>query len=161
MEDKIKALLSFCSELDFGVVRISDGEKEFYKELNKEILLLCASLPESIQTDALLLFMEFSGISIAQKLNFLSFSYIPSWSAIYWLFQCDLDNKYLKAEDFQNAKASHLMAIYLHYIDHQLCEHNWPLSHLALLLRSQLWTFMKKAFGRLAKLTITIVAFAV
>jgi len=29
MEDKIEDLLSFCSEIDFGAVNLSNGEKKF------------------------------------------------------------------------------------------------------------------------------------
>ena len=69
MEDKFEDFLSSCSKIDFGSVDLSGREKEFYKGFNGEINSLCDSLPESIQTDALLFFMKYSGLSIGHKLN--------------------------------------------------------------------------------------------
>ena len=54
MEDNLEDFLSSCSKIDFGSVDLSGREKEFYKGFNGEIISLCDSLPESIQTDALL-----------------------------------------------------------------------------------------------------------
>ncbi len=76
MGNKLEAFLSSCSEMDFGAVNLSDREKNFYKEFNSEIISLCDSLPESAQTDALLFFMTYSGISIGQELDFFKNYYV-------------------------------------------------------------------------------------
>ncbi|MCK4822667.1 hypothetical protein KA005_43290, partial [bacterium] len=84
MEDKIQDLLSYCSEIDFGAVNLSDREKEFYKELNNEIISLCESLPESTRPDALVFFMRYSRISFGPEHDFFRNYYAPTWSIIYW-----------------------------------------------------------------------------
>ena len=150
MEDKVQDLLSSCSEIDFGAVNLIDREKKFYRELNNEIILLCKSLPESIQTDALLFFMRYSRTSFREEFDFFRFAYVPTWSVIYWLIQCVPDDKVLEKEDIKNVKIAHSMAVFLHYLDHQLNDHDMTVTHLALLLRSQLWIIMNNAFNSLA-----------
>jgi hypothetical protein len=150
MADKIKDLLSSCSEIDFGAVNLSDTEKEFCSELNNEIVSLCKSLPESTQTDALLLFMRYFRIPFGQGLSFFRNYYVPAWSTIYWLIQSAPEGKGLAQEDRQNAKIAHSMAMFLHPFDDHLNDGQLPVTHLALLLRSQLWMIMNNAFSRLA-----------
>ena len=87
MDEKIEDLLSFCSEINFGAVNLTDGEKKFCSEWNSEIISLCKSLPESTQTDALLFFMRYSGLSFGEEINFFRTYYVPTWSIIYWLIQ--------------------------------------------------------------------------
>ena len=70
MKEKIENLLSYYSEIDFGAVNLSDSEKEFYTELNNQIILLCKSLPESTQDDALIFSMRYSGLSFGDALDF-------------------------------------------------------------------------------------------
>jgi hypothetical protein len=59
MEAKFEKLLTSCSELDFGAVNLSEGEIEFYHQLNNEIISLCKSLPESTQTEAIIFSIHF------------------------------------------------------------------------------------------------------
>ena len=137
MEDKLEDFLSSCSKIDFGSVDLSGREKEFYKEFNSEIISLCDSLPESIQTDALLFFMKYSGLSIGHKLDFFKNYYVPSWSIIYWLIHSERPNRRLTQEDIKNAKTAHSMAMILHSLDDHISDKEIPASHLTLLLRSQ------------------------
>lgn len=146
MENEIECLLSYCSEIDFGTVNLSDRQKEFYDELNQEIRFLCETLPESIQTEALLFFMKNSGISIGEKLDFFKNYYVPGWSLIYWLIQTIPDDKELEQEDIKSAITSHSMAMFLHSLDDHLIDGERPVTHLTLLLRSQAWVRMKNAF---------------
>ena len=150
MEDKFKDLLSSCSEIDFGAVNLSGGEKEFCSELNNEIISLCKSLPESTQTDALMYFMRYSGISFGVELDFFNNYYVPAWSIIYWLIQSGPDDNGLEQEDIENVKTAHSMAMFLHRFDDHLNDNELPVTHLALLLRSQSWTIMNNAFISLA-----------
>jgi len=150
MEDKIEDLLSSCSEIDFGAVTLSDGEKEFCSELNNEIILLCKSLPESTQTDALLFFMRYSGTSFGEEFNFFRNYYVPAWSIICWLIQSGPDDKGLEQKDTKNAKTAHSMAMFLHSLDDHLNDHEISVTHLALLLRSQSWMIMNNAINSLA-----------
>ncbi len=150
MEDKLEDFLSSCSKIDFGSVDLSDREKEFYKGFNGEIISLCDSLPKSIQTDALLFFMKYSGLSIGHKLNFFKNYYVPSWSIVYWLIHCERENRRLTQEDIKNAKTAHSMAMILHSLDDHISDKEIPASHLTLLLRSQSWMIMNNAFTGLA-----------
>ena len=146
MEGKIEDLLSSCSEIDFGDLNLSDGEKEFCNELNNEIISLCKSLPESTQTDASLFFMT----SFGEELNFFRYFYVPAWSIIYWLIQSSPDDKGLEQKDIINAKTAHSMAMFLHSLDDHLNDNELPVTHLSLLLRSQSWMIMNNALNSLA-----------
>jgi hypothetical protein len=149
MEDRIEKLLSFCSEVDFGAVNLSDGEKEFCKEMNNEVIVLCKSLPESTQTDALLFFMRYFRIPFGQDLFFFMNYYVPAWSIIYWLIQYGRKDKALVRKDRHNAKIAHSMALLLHPLDDHLNDGQVPVTHMVLLLRSQSWMIMNNALSRL------------
>ena len=150
MDDKIGNLRSYCSEVDFGMVNLLDNEKEFYKELNNEIILLCKSLPESTQDDALIFSLRYSGLSLGDELNFFRNYYSPTWSIIYWLIQaCPIDKKLTK-KDIKSSISGHTMAMSLHSLDDHLNDGEVPTTHLTLLLRSQSWLIMKNAFDYLA-----------
>lgn len=150
MEDKLQNFLSSCSEIDFGDINLSDGEKEFYKNLNNEIILLCKSLPKSTQTDALLFFMRYSGISIGQELDFFGNYYVPSWSLIYWLTQNSFSSGGLSRGEIKNAVTAHSMAMILHSLDDHINDKEMHASHLTLLFRSQAWMIMLDALKNLS-----------
>lgn len=149
MVNNISHLRSSCSEIDFGAVNLSGDEKIFCCEWNNEIISLCKSLPESTQTDALLFFMRYSQASF-EELNFFRMYYVPAWSIIYWLIQSCPDAGSLEHQDVKNAKAAHFMAMFLHALDDHLSDHQIPVTHLALLLRSQAWVIMNNAARSLA-----------
>ncbi|MBP1711866.1 MAG: hypothetical protein H6Q42_69 [Deltaproteobacteria bacterium] len=150
MKDKIEHLISMCSQMEFGSIRLSQGEKKFCNELNQEIISLCRSLPHSAQTDALLFVMHFHGISFGQELNFFSYYYVPSWSIIYWLVQFAPKGIGLRQAVKRNAKTAHSMTLFLHALDDHLNDREIPTTHLALLLRSQSWMIMNNAISSLA-----------
>jgi hypothetical protein len=150
MEDKLKDFLSSCSEIDFGAVNLSNGEKEFRRELNNEVVSLCKSLPESTQPDALLFFMRYFRIPFGQELSIFSNYYVPAWSITYWLIQSATEGKELEQRYKQNAKIAHSMALFLHPLDDHLNDGQLQATHLTLLLRSQAWTIMNNALSRLA-----------
>jgi hypothetical protein len=150
MEDKIENLLSSCFKINFGMISLSEGEKEFCKELNGEIISLCQSMPESTQTEALLFFMWNFKTSFEKELNFLKYFYAPAWTTLYWLIQSASKNKKLDTLDVANAKTAHVMAMLLHALDDHLCDGDISISHLALLVRSQAWMIMNKSLDSLA-----------
>jgi hypothetical protein len=150
MEAKLEKLLTSCSEIDFGVVNLSEGEIEFYHRLNHEIILLCKSLPESTQTEAIIFSMRYSGLSFGDELNFFRNYYVPSWSIIYWLTNSFPNDKKLTEKDIKNAITAHSMAMCLHSLDDHLSDGEMPVTHLNLLLRSQSWMIMNNAFKLLA-----------
>ena len=150
MEDKIEDFLLSCAEIDFGTVRLSIEEGDFCRELNHEVILLCNSLPKSKQTDALLLLMRYFHIPIGEDLSFFTNYYAPSWSIIYWLVQSVPESKFLEPKDISYAKSAHCMALLLHPLDDHLNDNELPVTHLAMLLRSQSWMIMNDALSRLA-----------
>lgn len=151
MEEKLEDFLSSCSKIDFGSVALSDREKKFYKGFNREIISLCDSLPESTQLDALLFFIECSGLSIDQERDFYKNFYVPSWSIIYWLTRDSPDSERLSPQDTRNALTAHAMAMRLHSMDDHMNDREMPTNHLTLLLRSQSWMRMIKALKELAR----------
>jgi len=150
MEDKIEDLLSFCSEIDFGAVNLSNGEKKFYSDLKNEIISLCKSLPESTKLDTSLFFMRYFRIPIGQELDFFRDYYVPAWSIIYWLVQSCSSDKVIENQDMKSAITAHTMALFLHSLDDHLNDNEIPATHLTLLLRSQSWMIMINALNRLA-----------
>jgi hypothetical protein len=150
MEDRIEHLLLSRSEIDFGPINFSERESEFYRQLNNEIILLCKSLPESIQTDALLFFVQYSKMSLGQDLEFFRHYYAPAWSIIYWLIESGPNDRGLTKRDIKNAITAHSMAMSLHSLDDHLSDGEMPVTHLALLLRSQSWMIMNGALNSLS-----------
>lgn len=129
---------------------LSEREAGFYKEFNSEVISLCDSLPQSIQTDALLFFMSRSRLSIGQELTFFKNYHVPSWSIVYWLIDFDHQTKRFTQEDINHAKSAHSMAMILHSLDDHICDNQVPASHLTLLLRSQGWMKMNHSLNMLA-----------
>ena len=150
MGEKIEKLLSYCCEIDFGVVTLSEGEKEFLNGLNDEIILLCKSLPESTQTGALFFLMRYFRIPFGKKFSIFMKYYVPAWSVVYWIIQSGPKDIDLKAEDRERAITAHSMALLLHPLDDHLNDGQLQATHLVLLLRSQVWMIMNKALKRLA-----------
>ena len=151
MENKFKSLMASFSKIDFGRVHLSKNHSKFYNELNEEIILLCRSLPASTQTDALLLFVQPTGKTFCEKIDFFRDYYVPSWSILYWLIQLSSADKGLTPADIKNAKTAHSMAMLLHAVDDHLNDGDVSINHLALLLRSQSWLIMNKALSDLAQ----------
>ena len=150
MENSTADLLASCSCIDFGPVNLSEEEKEFSKELNREILLLCKSLPKSTQTEAALFLLRHLRVSLSDGANFVRYFYPPAWSILYWLMKSKPGERRLDQTDIQKAKTGHTMAMFLHAIDDHLTDRQVPVSHLTLLLRSQSWMVMNDAFSKLA-----------
>jgi len=149
MKDKFAKLLASCSKIHFGDIRLSQGEKKFCHDWNRESILLCKSLPASTQTDALLFFIKYAKTSL-EKLNLFRMYYVPAWSIIYWLIQSGPGGKELSQKDIHNAKAAHFMAMFLHALDDHLTDRQLPVTHLTLLLRSHAWMIMNSALSSLA-----------
>ena len=150
MIDRIEEFLLSCSEIDFGTIKLSDGEKEFCNELNHEVILLCKSLPDSTQAEALLMLMKYFRIPIGHEFSFFMNYYVPAWSIIYWLIQSNPAGKRLKQKDICSAKTAHSLALLLHPLDDHLNDKELPATHLTLLLRSQTWMIMNNALSSLA-----------
>ena len=151
MEDKLSNFLSSCSAIDFGDIDLSDPEKEFCRQLSRQVLSLCKSLPPSVQTDAVFFLMRYGRMSLAEELNFFkTTTTLPAWSIIYWLAHLHDDYRGLSRECVRDALTAHAMAMLLHSLDDHLNDGEMKVTHLNLLLRSQAWLTMNAGFNRLA-----------
>ena len=151
MENRIVGLLSFCSQVDFGTVDLSEEEKEFRGELNQEMLSLCTYLPKSTRTKAALFLVEYLQGSFNSSLNFVNYFYAPAWSILFWLNRSCPNNRKLDPKYMKDAKTGHTMAMFLHAFDDHLTDGQLTVTHLALLMRSQSWMIMSQTYERLAK----------
>jgi hypothetical protein len=151
MERKIADLLSFCSSVEFGTVNLSEKEEGFLGELNREMLSLCEYLPKPMRTEAALFLVKYLHASFSDGLNFVNYFYAPSWSILFWLDRSWPKKRKLDPEFVRHAKTGHTMAMFLHAFDDHLTDRQLPVTHLALLMRSQAWTNMTRAFKGLAE----------
>jgi len=151
MDKAVKDLLSFCSRVDFGTVSLSQELDAFRGELNREMLSLCEYLPESMRTKAALFLMEYLQASLCSGLNFVNYFYAPAWSILFWLQRSYPYSRKSISKYMQDAKIGHTMAMFLHALDDHLTDGQLPTTHLTLLMRSQSWMVMTRAFKRLAR----------
>jgi len=127
-------------------------ESTFYRRVSNEILSLCRSLPESLQTDSMLFLMQYSRLDLGDELDFFANYYPPAWSILYWLSRDPpLHGKRLKSGDVSTAITAQSMAMFLHSLDDHLTDNQISVSPLTLLLRSQAWTIMNRAFLNLVE----------
>ncbi len=150
MGGRIADFLSSCSRMDFGAVNLSREEKEFGRELNREMLSSCEHLPKSMRTEAALFLVDYLHASFRNGLNFVNYFYAPAWSILFWLHRSCPDHKRLGPKYMKEAKTGHTMAMFLHAFDDHLIDGQLPVTHMALLMRSHCWGVMNRAFERLA-----------
>jgi len=152
MKGRIRDFLLYCKTIDFGKGELSKMESTFYRRFSNEIVTLCRSLPESVQTDSILFLIQYSGVNLGDELDFFANYYPPAWSILYWLsHDYALPAKRLKEGDVTSAITAQSMAMFLHSLDDHLTDGQVSVSPLTLLLRSQAWTIMNRAFCNLAE----------
>ena len=151
MKDRITDFLRYCKTIDFGRDELSKMENTFYRRFSNEIPSLCRSLPESVQTDSMLFLMRYSGLNLGDELDFFANYYPPTWSILYWLSRDSALSSRLERRDVTNAVTAQSMAMFLHSLDDHLTDGQVSVCPLSLLLRSQAWTIMNRAFGNLAE----------
>ena len=152
MNDRIGDLLLHCVAMDFGKGELSKTESNFSRRFSNEVLSLCRSLPESAQTDAICFLMRYSGVNLGEEPDFFANYYPPAWSVLYWLsHDSTLPNERLNHEDLTNAVTAQSMAMLLHSLDDHLTDGQILVTPLTLLLRSQAWTIMNRAFSDLSE----------
>jgi len=151
MKTEIRDFVVCCETVDFGKSTYSKAQKAFYDRCSAAILSLCRSLPESAQTDSILFLMQYGGMQFSGEWDFFARYHAPAWSILYWLsHDCALPIERLEQEDVANAVTAHSMAMFLHSLDDHLTDGQVPVSPLTLLLRSQAWMIMNRAFRNLA-----------
>ena len=152
MKGRIRDFLLYCETIDFGKGKLSKMESTFYQRFNNEIISLCRSLPESLQTDSMLFLMQYSGVNLGDELDFFTNYYPPIWSILYWLSHDYTPTaKQLKDGDVTSAVTAQSMAMFLHSLDDHLTDSQVSVSPLTLLLRTEAWTIMNRAFCNLAE----------
>ena len=151
MKGRITDFLRYCKTIDFGRDELSKMENTFYRRFSNEIPSLCRSLPESVQTDSMLFLMRYSGLNLGDELDFFANYYPPTWSILYWLSRDSALSSRLERRDVTNAVTAQSMAMFLHSLDDHLTDSQVSVSPLSLLLRSQTWTIMNRAFCNLAE----------
>ena len=128
-------------------MNLSRDAEAFRGELNREVLSLCDCLPQSMRTEAALFLMRYLQASFRDGLNFVNYFYSPAWSIIFWLHRTCPDNRKPDLKYNKDAKTGHTMAMFLHAFDDHLTDGQLPVTHLALLIRSQSWMIMNQAYN--------------
>ncbi|MDA8407513.1 MAG: hypothetical protein M0T73_11755 [Deltaproteobacteria bacterium] len=151
MRANIDDFLLSCENVDFGKNTLSKMEIAFYQQLNNEVILLCRSLPESAQADAILFLMHYSGVKFGDELDFFANYYPPIWSIVYWLTSDSFHSgKQLQDKDVKNAVTAQSMAMFLHSLDDHLTDNQIFVSPLTLQLRTEAWNSMNRALLNLS-----------
>ena len=140
-----------CLTIEFGRLEFSKAQREFYADLNNEIVLVIKSLPASVQTRVLLGLMNHLGLSVRNGTDFFKGFYAPAWSILYWLLVSFSGTRKLSAAALNNIKTVHASVMLLHLLDDHLNDGEIPPTHLTLLLRSQVWMFMNQALKTLTE----------
>ncbi len=137
--------------VDFGRVILEPEAEVFLKNLNTDFLSLLQAIPGTVRTEAALFLLKHAGSLLPQQPNLFRHYYPPSWSILYWIVRKRLRDHEIPDETLvKNARAGHIRAMYLHSLDDHLNDGDLPVSHLALLIRSQAWLEMKTAFEQMA-----------
>ncbi len=130
-------LIETCRGIRFGDIA-GDDTAPFYGQINGEIPELCRSLPGPMQAEAMLFFMAYAGIRMGEPLDFFRNYYRPAWSILHRLASMAGG----PVPGLDAAVTAHAMAMTLHSLDDHLVDGEVPVSHLALLLRGQMWRRM-------------------
>jgi hypothetical protein len=150
MKNSKRDLLQYCKNLRFGAVALNRDEEFIYLELNQQMIHLCRSLPESVQTDAMLFLMRYAGIAPGEPMAFFRNYPAPIWSVIHHITKTGHASRDLSPDEYEHAVSAQAMAMCLHSLDDHLNDGDIPTSHLILLIRSQAWMIMKESIASFA-----------
>lgn len=141
----VEPLFERCRNIRFGAIE-GDDLSLFYGGVNSAITDLCRSLPVSLQAEGMLFFMIYAGIRMGEPLDFFRNYYRPAWSILPRLAALTED----AIPGFDILTGVHAMAMSLHSLDDHLVDGEVPVSHLALVIRSQMWRRMAEGIGSFA-----------
>ncbi|MEW6526045.1 MAG: hypothetical protein AB1444_05170 [Spirochaetota bacterium] len=110
----------------------------FYVLLNDAIITLVRSLPRSVQTSAMIFFIQHTGIEPGENMDFFRNYYSPIWSIIPHIITRSTDTQ-VKQEFMYRAAIAHAMVMFLHSLDNHINDGQVVPDHLTLLIRSQAW----------------------
>jgi hypothetical protein len=147
MNQSVQEFLRYVKNTDFGKNPLSERQAAFYQRFNSEILSLCRSMPESVQTDSLLFLMRYSGLRPGEIPDFFANYYPPIWSIIFWLGNRHPTSGHLLAHQaISSAVKAQSMAMFLHSLDDHMIDQQISASLVTLQLRTQAWMIMDNAF---------------
>jgi hypothetical protein len=150
MKNSKRDLLLYCKNIRFGAVTLNRDEEFIYQRLNQQMIHLCRSMPESVQTSVMLSMMRYAGITPGEPMAFFRNYPAPIWSIIHHVSKTGHESRDLSPDEYEHAVRAHAMAMYLHSLDDHLNDGDIPTSHLMLLIRSQAWIIMNASISRLA-----------
>jgi hypothetical protein len=138
-----------CKSVNFGQIALDEEQTAILASMNRQIILLCRSLPASLQDSAVIVIQRYyTGFKISNLLTFFNKFYAPSWSLIHWMQQA---KPVLQASELENAFSGQAMAYFVHMLDDRLANGQIPTSHLLLHLRSSAWAKFHHAAIALTK----------
>ena len=145
VSDRDAHYFNWCESRAFGPLTMADETRDFYTQLNGQVMKLVRTLPEPLQTDAMIFMMGYSGLEMGEGLDLFRNYYLPSWSTVYWTTVSPSATKSLTDEQYQQLLCAHAMAMHLHSLDDHLVDGDLAVSHLLLAIRSQGWLLMRMA----------------
>jgi hypothetical protein len=149
MSTATENFFKYCQNLSFGNIILNNKEEQDYNKLNQNLFTLCKSLPESMQTEAMLFLMQYSHNSFGDKLDFFKKFYIPTWSIIHHIIESPLAKHTLSDDEYSNTLLVQSMVMFLHSIDDHLHDGALQATHLLLLIRSQAWLLLHKTLDHI------------
>jgi len=126
------------TSVNFGQPSFNEYTASFYTLINDAIIKLVRSLPRSVQTSAMIFFMNHAGIEPGQPMDFFRNYYSPIWSSIPHIIQKN-KGAIVHDEFIYNAAIAHSMIMILHSLDDHISDGQIIPDHLTLLIRSQGW----------------------
>ena len=131
--------------IEFGTVALREEEQTYAAALHRAIMAVLQSLPTSVQTEALLALARHLKLSFAARFNFFQGFYPPAWTILVGLEHSRPQDAHLNRTEKKRLQMVHATAMLLHLLDDHLNDNELPASHLNVLIRSQLWLFMRRA----------------
>jgi hypothetical protein len=132
----------------FGTISLDEDEQIFYNDMNNHMIKLFRALPSSVQTEAILFIISYTGNTFGKELNLLSKFYTPLWSTIYWIAKLKSNKYQLNKEEYDNLLNAHANTMFLHAFDDHLNDDEIVSSHLTILIRSQAWYLQQKSIEK-------------
>ncbi|MDH7552516.1 MAG: hypothetical protein QHH74_02545 [Spirochaetota bacterium] len=129
----------------------NEYKASFYALLNDAILTLVRSLPRSTQTNAMIFFIQHSGIEPGYNVDFFRNYYSPIWSVIPHIITRSTGVQ-VKQDFMYHAAIAHAMVMLLHSLDNHINDSQIAPDHLTLLIRSQAWKLFWDSIAMLCSL---------
>ena len=77
VSDRDAHYFNWCESRAFGPLTMADETRDFYTQLNGQVMKLVRTLPEPLQTDAMIFMMGYSGLEMGEGLDLFRNYYLP------------------------------------------------------------------------------------